>query len=72
MENKDHGCHEVPIFFFHAKHNSYEWGRHVTLQASNDGNNSSTFFCSCLFYMSAFIYVLSTTLDTTFVYLSLE
>jgi hypothetical protein len=47
-------------------------GGHATLQASKDGNNSSTLFCSCLFYMSAFMYVLSTTLDTTFVYLSLE
>jgi hypothetical protein len=44
----------------------------TTLQASKDGNNSSTLFLYLSFYMYAYMYVLSTTLDTTFVHLSIE
>jgi hypothetical protein len=46
-------------------------GGRSTLQASKDDNNSLAFL-PLSFYMSAYMYVLSTTLDTAFVYLSLE
>ena len=47
-------------------------GGHATLQASRDGNNSSTLFLSLSFYIFVHMHMLSTTLDATFVYLSIE